>query len=127
MGTKRKFKAKRSLSSLPKGLVHRPQQGKKKKTGGVLADPGNPFEIGARQKQRVKQKHVVHNRPVSKPKSTEQALESLQRRHSQLRSTLQSTKKSNVFVDRRIGQYDPSMSHDDQMLARLVKERSRQS
>jgi nucleolar protein 14 len=117
MGTKRKFKAKRSLSSLPKGLVHR--QGK-------AADPGNPFEISGRQKG-VKQKHLVHNRPVSKPKSTEQALESLQRRQSQLRSNLKSTKKANVFVDKRIGQYDSTMSRDDQMLARLVKERSRQS
>lgn len=117
MGTKRKFKAKRSLSSLPKGLVHR--QGK-------TADPGNPFEISGRQK-RVKQKHVVHNKPVSKPKSTEQALENLQRRQTYLRSSLKSTKKANVFVDKRIGQYDNTMSKDDQMLARLVKERTRQS
>jgi nucleolar protein 14 len=117
MGTKRKFKAKRSLASLPKGLVSKK---------GKAADPGNPFEISGRQKG-TKQKHVVHNRPVSQPKSTEQALESLQRRQSQLRSNLKSTKKANIFVDKRIGQYDTTMSRDDQMLARLVKERTRQS
>jgi nucleolar protein 14 len=117
MGTKRRNKSKRSLSSLPKGLVHRK---------GKTADPGNPFEISGRQK-RVKPKHLVHNRPVSKPKTTKHALESLQRRQTQLRSSIKSTKKANVFVDRRIGQYDPTMSRDDQMLARLVRERTRQS
>jgi len=117
MGTKRKFKAKRSLAALPKGLVHKK---------GRVSDPGNPFEVTGRS-SRGKQKHLVHNRPLAKPKSTKHALESLQRRHTQLRTTLKSTKKANVFVDKRIGQYDPTMSADDRMLARLVKERTRQS
>ncbi|KAG7347806.1 Nop14-like family protein [Nitzschia inconspicua] len=115
---KRSNKAKRSLSSLPKGIARR---------GGMVGnqqDPGNPFEITARMKRP---KQLVHNRPISKPKSTKHVLESLQRRHTQLRNTLQSSKKANQFVDRRIGQYDPTMSQDDQMLARLVKERTRQS
>ncbi|KAL3938332.1 MAG: hypothetical protein SGARI_001782 [Bacillariaceae sp.] len=113
---KRNHKAKRSLSSLPRGLVRR--------GGSAIQDPGNPFEMTSRMKRP---KHEVHNRPVSKPKSTKYALESLQRRQTQLRSTLKSSKKANQFVDRRIGQYDPGMSQDDQMLARLVKERTRQS
>lgn len=112
---KRNTKAKRSLGSLPKGLVRR--------NGGVV-DPGNPFEITARQKRP---KHQVHNRPLSKPKSTKHALESLQRRQTHLRASFQSSNKVNQFVDRRIGQYDPAMTQDDQMLARLVKERTRQS
>jgi nucleolar protein 14 len=116
---KRNNKAKRSLGSLPKGLVRRGGGG-----GGKMEDPGNPFEITARQK---KPKHLVHNRPISKPKTTKYALESLQRRQTQLRSTLMNSKKANKFVDRRIGQYDPGMSQEDQMLARLVKERTRQS
>ena len=117
MGKKKNNKAKRSLSKLPKGLVQR--------GGGSssFADI-NPFEITARQK---KPKHEVLNRPVTKAKTTKHTLESLQRRQTQLRSTLKDAKKANVFVDRRIGQYDPSMSKEDQMLARLVRERSRQS
>lgn len=117
MGTKRKAKAKRSLAALPKGLVHKKSS---------VADPGNPFEVTGRS-SRGKQKHLVHNRPIAKPKSTKHALESLQRRQTQLRSSVKSTKKANVFVDKRIGQYDPAMSADDRMLARLVKERTRQS
>jgi nucleolar protein 14 len=111
---KRTHKAKRTLSSLPKGLVRR--------NGG--ADPGNPFEMTARVKRP---KHLVHNRPVSKPKSTKQALENLQKRQKTLRSNLKDSKKANTFIDRRIGQYDADMTQDDRMLARLVKERTRQS
>jgi len=110
----RKLKAKRTLSSLPKGLVRR--------NGGK--DPGNPFEMTARFKRP---KHVVHNRPVSKPKSTKHALESLQRRQKILRSNIKDSKKANSFIDKRIGQFDAGMSQDDRMLARLVKERTRQS
>lgn len=116
MGKKQNNRSKRSLGSLPKGLVHR--------KGGSTPDPGNPFEMTARMKRP---KHLVHNRPVSKPKNTKHALENLQRRQTQLRSSLKSSKKSNVIVDRRIGQYDPAMSQEDQMMARLVKERTRQS
>mmetsp|Transcript_133907 Transcript_133907/g.199125 ORF Transcript_133907/g.199125 Transcript_133907/m.199125 type:complete len:991 (+) Transcript_133907:69-3041(+) len=114
MGKKNTKRAKRSLGSAPKGLIRK----------GKESDPGNPFELTARQKRP---KHLVHNRPLPKPKSTKHALESLRRRQTQLRTSLSSTKKVNVFVDRRIGQYDSSMTHEDQMLARLVKERSRQS
>ena len=103
------------MSSLPKGLVHR---------GGNAATI-NPFEdLSARQKRP---KQLIHNRPISKPKTTKHTLESLQRRQTTLRSTIKSTSKSNSFVDRRIGQYDPTMSRDDVMLARLVRERSKQS
>ena len=116
MGKKRDSKAKRSLSSLPKGLVQR--------KGAKSFVDINPFELTSRQK---KPKHDVHNRPVSKAKNTKHTLESLQRRQTQLRTSIKSSKKANVFVDNRIGQYDPTMSRDDQMLARLVKERSRQS
>jgi nucleolar protein 14 len=113
---KRKVSSKRSLGSLPKGLIHR--------KGAKPSDPGNPFEVSARMKRP---KHEVHNRPVSKPKNTKHALASLQLRQTQLRTALKSTKKSNVLVDQRIGEYNPNMSSADQMLARLVKERTRQS
>jgi nucleolar protein 14 len=113
---KRKSSSKRSLGSLPSGLIHR--------KGAKPSDPGNPFEMSSRMKRP---KHLVHNRPVSKPKNTKHALESLQLRQTQLRKTLMSTKKANVLVDQRIGEYNPNMSSADQMLARLVKERTRQS
>lgn len=113
---KRKGNNKRSLGSLPKGLVHR--------KGAKPSDPGNPFEMTARMKRP---KHEVHNRPVSKPKNTKHALESLQLRQAHLRTSLKSGKKSNVMVDQRIGEYNPKMTTSDQMLARLVKERTRQS
>jgi nucleolar protein 14 len=127
---KRNNKAKRSLSSLPNGLVQRKSSSTKKVGGGgggsrMGFDPNsNPFEMTAKQKRP---KHVVHNRPIAKPKTTKHALESLQRRQSQLRSTIHSSKKANQLIDRRIGQYDPTMTQEDQMLARLVKERTRQS
>jgi len=120
---KRNNKAKRSLTTLPRGLVRKNGGGGNHGRNGGN-DPGNPFEMTARNKRP---KHEVHNRPVSKPKTTKYALESLQRRQSQLRSNLRDSKKSNSFVDRRIGQHDPEMSTEDQMLARLVKERTRQS
>lgn len=116
MGRRRSTKAKRSLGAMPRGLVNR--------NGSTSSATENPFEVTARMKRP---KHEVHNRTLSKPKSTKYALESLQRRQTQLRATLKSGKKANVLVDRRIGQYDASMSEESQMLARLVKERTRQS
>lgn len=89
-----------------------------------MKDPGNPFENATRMKRP---KYEVHNRPLSKPKNTKHRLETMQRRQTELRKTLASTKKSNVMIDRRIGQYDNTMSTEDQMLARLVKERTRRS
>ena len=124
MGKKRQNRSKRSLSSLPKGLVRRGGGGG---SGGSGSNAGNinPFEdLSARQKRP---KQMIHNRPISKPKTTKHTLESLQRRQTSLKSTLQVSTKKNAFVDRRIGQYDPTMSRDDQMLARLVRERSKQS
>jgi nucleolar protein 14 len=123
---KRQTKAKRSLGALPKGLIRKSNTTTNNGKGGKMTqDPGNPFEVPAARRRRPK--HEVHNRPVSKPQTTKFALESLQRRQTQLRSSLKSSKKANSIVDRRIGQYDPTMTKEDQMLARLVKERSRQS
>lgn len=116
MGRKRSTKAKRSLGATPNGLVRR--------NGSNPGATENPFEVTSRMRRP---KHEVHNRALSKPKSTKHALETLQRRQRQLRTTLKSGKKANIIVDRRIGQYDANMSEESQMLARLVKERTRQS
>lgn len=129
---KRNTKAKRSLGNLPKGLVRRNGSGSgsggRGRGGNGGFDDVNPFEIatarGGGNQKRPKQQ--VHNRPISRPRSTEHALDSLRRRQSDLRSSLSTQKKANSFVDRRIGQYDSSMTTDDRMVARLVKERTRQ-
>lgn len=116
---KRKTKAKRSLGALPKGLPQRPKRGRS-------ADV-NPFEVASRQKRA---KHEVHNRHTTTAAHTnnpQSALaKSLQRRQTHLKETLATSKKANAFVDRRIGEYN-DMTSEEQMLARLVRERSRRS
>ena len=52
---------------------------------------------------------------------------SLERRRTQLKKSLDDSRKANAFVDRRIGEYDNTMSREDQNLARIVRERSRRS
>lgn len=113
---KRKTKAKRSLSALPKGLPQRRKHG--------LSADVNPFEVSSRQKRA---KHEVHNRNVSAQTNRQSALaKSLHRRQTQLKESLATSKKANAFVDRRIGEYN-DMTVEEQMLARLVRERSRRS
>lgn len=105
------------MAALPKGL---PQRGRKH---GLSSDTTNPFEVSSRQKRA---KHEVHNRPTTKQTNTQTALaKSLQRRQAQLKQSLSASGKVNAFVDRRIGEYN--MSPEQQMMARLVKERSRRS
>ena len=112
---KRRQKAKRSLAALPKGLPQRRKHG--------LSIDSNPFEVSARQKRA---KHEVHNRQTAKQTNKQTALaRSIQRRRSQLQETLATSKKANAFLDRRIGEYN--MTPEQQMMARLVKERSRRS
>lgn len=113
---RRRPKAKRSLASLPKGL---PQRNNKRDGNAV-----NPFE--ASRSKRAK--HEVHNRPTSQQTSQQSALaKSLQKRQAFLKNSLDSQKRANSFVDRRIGEYNSVMTQDEQMMARLVKERSRRS
>ena len=113
---KRKSKAKRSLGSLPKGLPSR-----KSNTEG-----SNPFEVTKRQRRP---KHDVLNRyNNSANKKPSKLAESVARRQSALRASLQSKKhSSNSFVDRRIGEHDGEMTQEQQMMARMVRERSRRS
>lgn len=119
---KRKIRAKRSLGSLPKGIPHK----------NVKAESGNPFEFAGRQRAP---KMLVHNRHNSNQKKLHQQLKGaaskeppLKRRSQHLlRESLQRAKKSNVFVDRRIGEYNRHMTAEEQNLARLVKERTRRS
>ena len=116
---KRKNRSKRSLGSLPKGIPHK----------NAASESGNPFEFAGRHKGP---KHLVHNRHNSNAKKLHQQLKGgeppLKRRSQHLlRESLQRAKKANVFVDRRIGEYDRHMTAEEQNLARLVKERTRRS
>lgn len=111
---KRKHKAKRSLASLPKGLAVRNSDGKM-----------NPFETTARQKRP---KYEVHNRKLPTNRKQPSALaKEVERRQNALKAALLKNKKSNVFDDQRIGEYNRQMTEPERKLQRLVKERSRQS
>jgi nucleolar protein 14 len=114
--TKRKNRSKRSLGSLPKGLPVR---------GGKEAR--NPFESAGRHAKRPK--HEVVNRRTGNAKVVAQSAlaRAVAARKDQLKSQLQAARKSNSFVDKRIGEYDTSMTAEEQNLARIVKERARRS
>lgn len=112
---KRSTKAKRSLQALPKGLPS-----KKRSTI-------NPFDTTVRHAK--KPKHEVHNRfSISQltPQPSKLA-QSLSERQQQIRLHYQSQQKVNTFQDRRMGEQDPTMTRQEQAMARLVKERSRRS
>uniref|UniRef100_S4REJ8 NOP14 nucleolar protein n=1 Tax=Petromyzon marinus TaxID=7757 RepID=S4REJ8_PETMA len=83
----------------------------------------NPFEVKInRQKFSVIGRKPKHDRGlpgVSRSKSIKKRMGTLLQEHKQ-------KNKSNVFVDRRIGENDPSISLEDKMLQRFAKERQRQ-
>jgi nucleolar protein 14 len=112
---KRTNKAKRSLQSLPKGLPS------KKRAADQLH---NPFDTTSTRNK--KPKHDVHNRQTNKAKPSKLAA-SLSQRQELIHNHVQSGKKVNTFVDRRMGEYDPSVTPQEQAMARLVKERMRRS
>jgi nucleolar protein 14 len=114
---KRKTRSKRSLTKLPKGLPIR-KGGEQGKT--------NPFEFSHRQPK--KQKFDLGNRANTTQPSKPSALAvALENRQLAIKQAFLSSKKANVFSDKRIGEYDNTMSIAEQNLVRLVKERSRVS
>lgn len=118
MAKRKRGSKKKSVSSLPKGLPVR----------GLGGGGNNPFEVTQRAKRP---KFAVHNRG----KATGTAIaarpsalaEALQQRKSAIAIALQQQKKANVFHDKRIGEHDTTVTHDEKNLARLVRERARQS
>ena len=127
---KRKARAKRSLSSLPKGLpVRGGNSSKTTTTSNTTTTSVNPFEAAWRTNKRAK--HNVVNRPTTnstKVMSSQSALaRALKERQTKLREEIRRSKKSNSFIDGRIGEHDPTMTSEEQTLARLVRERSRRS
>lgn len=86
----------------------------------------NPFEVSHLQKRN---KFQVHNRTAARQptKSVSALAQALQKRKAAIQATLQTSKKDNLFMDKRIGEYDTEMTAEQQTLARLVRERSRQS
>ena len=132
---KRKNHAKRSLGALPKGIPHKKHTNSKKGLAAPAATV-NPFEVAGRHGKSPK--HQVHNRHISNQQTKFKALSASamaagvkngygRRSQQLLLQSLQRAKKANVFVDRRIGEYDQNVTTDEQNLARLVKERTRRS
>jgi nucleolar protein 14 len=76
-------------------------------------------------------KFAVHNRgTTSQPKKLSALAEEIAQRQNAVVASLQQQKKSNVFVDQRIGESHSKqemLSSDAKNLARLVRERARQS
>ena len=117
-----KNKAKRSLSTLPKGI---PQRKNSK----------NPFEYKSTQK-RIK--HDVLNRTIpgqsrsttTTTTRTSALAQSIERRKQLLSAQLKRKTKVNSFQDARIGEKKAKsleLSHEEMTLARIVKERVRRS
>jgi nucleolar protein 14 len=137
---KRKTFSKKSINRLPKGLPIRNKHGTTTPTG--TSNGISPFEITQRMKRP---KFAVHNRggaissssssSYQQPKRLSALAESLTKRENAIISTLQQQKKSNQFIDKRIGeagntiknQQQQLLSNDAKNLARLVRERTRQS
>lgn len=117
---KRSTKAKRSLQALPKGL---PTKKRGHSTGGGSTDI-NPFDTNSRTK---KPKHDVHNRFKTKSPTTSKLAQSLSRRQEQVQQHYQDKRKVNSFMDLRMGEYDATMTKDQQLMNRLVKERAQRS
>jgi nucleolar protein 14 len=114
---KRKSRSKKSVHSLPKGLPVR---------GGGVKDASNPFEVTQRLKRP---KFAVHNRGSTTAATLQRPsalAEALKQRKSAIATALQQQKKANVFHDKRIGEHDTG-TQDEKNLARLVRERARQS
>lgn len=114
---KRKNRSKRSTTRLPKGILS-------KESVDI-----NPFELNSRQHKRPK--FHVHNRlyePTlqAAQTSTTRKVSALASAVEERRNELKNASKANVFSDKRIG-VRSSMTPEDQTLARLVRERTRQS
>lgn len=125
---KRKNRSKRSLGSLPKGIPRKPSNKLAHAVGAANNNNNNPFEQHSAGHKRPK--HQVHNRFISTQqprKKTEDGSPLKRRNQHLLKQSLQRAKKANVFVDKRIGEYDRNMTPEEQNLARLVRERSRRS
>ena len=143
---KRKTFSKKSITRLPKGLPVRAgtagsggSNAKKPTSTATMGGTGiNPFEMTQRMKRP---KFTVHNRGTATtttnqpPQRLSALAESLSKRQESIRSIIQASKKSNQFIDQRIGEAGSNSrnnteqyaSNDAKNLARLVRERTRQS
>jgi nucleolar protein 14 len=113
MAKRKSFSKTHSVKRLPKGL---PTRAKSNTTTSL----NNPFEL---TQQRKRPKFAVHNRTTTL--TYQNAKHQDAPRQSALAAALQQQRKANVFSDQRIG--EPALSNDAQNLARLVRERARQS
>ena len=109
MAKRKSFSKTHSVKRLPKGLPTRSNGGS-----------ANPFEISQRMKRP---KFAVHNRSTTLSSNAPRVDT---QRQSALAAALQQQRKANVFSDQRIGERG-DVSNDAKNLARLVRERARQS
>ncbi|KNC95834.1 uncharacterized protein SPPG_08777 [Spizellomyces punctatus DAOM BR117] len=84
----------------------------------------NPFEL-----QFTRTKHDVLNRKVKGAQGRPGAVRKRgeENRKKTLAVEMDRKRKESAFVDRRFGENDPSMSMEDKMLERFMKERSKRS
>jgi len=112
---KRKTRSKQTIGALPKGL---PRRGLQDGVGNKL------FDTGRSQKRRKHQVHQSRGPPGSKQRQPSALALELQQRKLAVKSDYRMSRKSNKFLDERVGR---SASVTENSLARLVRERSHQS
>lgn len=90
---------------------------------GAGSKPENPFDKFA----NARKKHEVLNRRVKgEDRNMGRAREkAIDERKTKLLKDLQSTKKSNVIVDKRFGESDPTMSLEEKMFLRFQREKAK--
>jgi nucleolar protein 14 len=116
MAKRKSFSKTHSVKRLPKGLPTRAKNN-------TTTSNNNPFELTQRRKRP---KFAVHNRTTTVSGTNNTNVKRVDtQRQSALAAALQQQRKANVFSDQRIGEHE--LSNDAKNLARLVRERARQS
>jgi hypothetical protein len=95
---------------------------RKKKKQDLDPIRSNPFE-----RRKVSKKFdVIGSRQKVNRKSLGKArTEALEKRTDTISVEYKGTQKKNAFIDKRIGEHDSSMSHEDKMMARFQRERQK--
>ena len=106
---KKQNKGKRSLSD------------QKNRRRPLAAPKKNPFET-----RKLKKKHIVVGQRLKSQESIGQArTQALEQRKKTLLVEYEQRDKVNAFIDKRIGEQDESLSHEEKMLIRYQKEKQK--
>jgi len=113
-----------NVNSKKKGFDKKELKKKTKEKLDNLKKETNPFEI-----KFTKQKHDIMGRKIKgiqgKPGQARSKAE--QTRKKTLLVEYEKRNKNNSFVDRRFGENDPTLSLEDKMMERFIKEKQRKS